>query len=435
MSGIPQNMELERGLLGCLLCEPAQTVTEFVATYPNGAKLFWDARHRAIFDALVEMVDTGKPVDSVLLMTHLDSKDELQEAGGIAYLTEVLGCATTAVNFPYYAEQLLDLHVDRELLNAGEKLKNLAGKRLGRASLDEAEKTVMGISLEHTLNDSLSVKDLVKGALVRMQDRWEGKEPEGLKTGLRDLDRLLVGLKPGGCYVVAARPSKGKTSLAMQIVENVSVINGIPSGVFSLEMSREELIDRMICTMSQVCASSLSHHAATEQQFSAIRRAAKAISSAPMEICDQGGLTISALRAKARRMAQRHHIQLLVVDYIQLMQGHSTRENRNQEVSEVSRGLKSLAKELRLPVIVVSQLNRQSENENRMPRLSDLRESGSIEQDADVVVMIHERTPRNERGISEVDLLVLKQRSGPTGTVPVLFATDITRFKDRGYED
>jgi replicative DNA helicase len=431
MSNIPASKELEDGCLGCILANPSESVNALMSHYSAGAKLFFDQRNRLIFERLADMVDENLPVDEVTLCDFIQKKNELNKVGGIVALSALWGNATSAHNLKYYADQLNDLHVSRELLHVGQRLVKLGVERAGVAGLDEAEREVLAIGSQNRVGDDSSIKRAVKTVVVRLQERFEGKHVEtGLMTGLADLDNTLHGLKPGQLIIIAARPSKGKTALAMQMAQTIALHSGAGVGVFSLEMAKEELAERMIAVESEVDLGRL--QGMTMADFDKISKASVAIAGSGIRINERGGISVSALRAAARRMVQRHHVKLLVVDYIQLMVG-STRENRTQEVSEISRGLKALAKELVVPVIALSQLNRQSESEGREPRLSDLRESGSIEQDADVVIMIHQKESEMSAGQVPVELLVQKHRNGRTGRVEVWFVPSITKFRSKSH--
>ena len=429
MREIPHSLELEQGCLSCLVGQPAEAVTEFLATFPAGEKLFWDERNRTLFGVLATMVDEGLPVDEILLLDELKKRKILTSCGGPEYINKLYNNALPMGALSHYAEPLVDLHVDRQLIMVGDKLQASGMARGGRKSLDEAERDVLAISVDAITCDDANVKVLVRESLHRLEESYRGIKQEGISTGLRDLDDLLRGMKPGQLIVIAARPSKGKTSLAMNIVEHVSLALEKPVGVFSLEMSRDELVDRMLASIARIPLSNFLPGKASENDFATMMRASVQVGNAKLRIVDTGGLSIMALKASARRMVRRWNVELIVVDYIQLM-GGQTKENRTQEVSEISRGLKAMAKELRVPVIALSQLNRQSESDQREPRLSDLRESGSIEQDADTVVMIHD--PKDDDGdVKEVRLLVRKNRTGATGTVEAMFLRSITRFESK----
>jgi replicative DNA helicase len=429
MAQIPQSVELEEGCIGCMLAQPRDAVTEFVAKYPAGPRLFWDERLRLIVETLISMVDEAKHIDSITLTDELKKHKSLEKSGGHAYLGKLWELATSTGGLVYYADQLVDLHVSRQLVLMGDKLKTLGFERKGKAALEEVEREVLAIGEEGLNSEDIDLKELVHGAILRLEESWKHGTIRGLTTGLSDLDKLLRGMKPGHLILIAARPSKGKTSLAMNIVESVAIKQQAPVAVFSMEMPREELVDRLLSSVARIPLTNFIPDKATNHDFAAITGASVLISASPIRINDTGGLTIGSLKALSRRMVQRHKSQLIVVDYIQLMSGAGGKNgNREQDISEISRGLKAMAKELKLPVLALSQLNRQMETDGREPRLSDLRESGSLEQDADVVVMIHD-TCDDSVNAREVKLLVRKNRGGATGVVPAMFLRDITRFE------
>jgi len=437
----PHSVEAEQGVLGCALLAPNECLGECIEKFAAGPDVFYDLRHRAIYELLAEMYDRKAAIDIITVQQALKDKQQLEAVGGLAYLASLPDAVPSAANLAYYVEIVREKHVLRRMIGTCTEVVGRAYEHQGEvdALLDEVERDILRISGERISTESPDIKKLVHRAIHIIEDyhQRQGKLG-GLGTGFMDLDKMTDGLHEGEMIVIAARPSMGKTSLAMNMVEHVVTQVRVPVGVFSLEMTAEALVMRMMSSLARVNARNIRDGFLSERDFSRLTTAAGQLAKAPLYIDDSSGLSILQLRAKARRMAQQHGIKLFVIDYLQLLHSTARRaENRQQEIADISNGVKALAKELKVPVIVLSQLNRELEKDkNRKPRLSDLRESGAIEQDADVVALLYkpssgdeDETPGPEADGIPVNLLIAKQRNGPTGDVNLTFLKSYTRFE------
>jgi replicative DNA helicase len=439
----PHAPDAERGVLGCILLSPNDAMGECLRLIKAGADVFYDLRHQAIYSLLVSMYDARDPIDMITVQQRLRDAGQLDAVGGLAYLNELADAVPSAANLAYYVEIVLEKYLLRRMLQTCATVIGRVYDYEGDvpALLDEVERDILRINEERERSETRPIRDLVNSAINTIEELHSRQGMlSGLSTGFPDLDKMTTGLHKGEMVVIAARPSMGKTSLAMNIVEHVAIELKLPVGVFSLEMTAESLVLRMMCSRAEVNLRDVREGFLAERDFPRLTRAAGEISGAPLFIDDTSGLSILQLRARARRMWQQHQIKLLVVDYLQLLSSETRRakDNRQQEISEISSGIKALAKELGLPVIILSQLNREIEKDKaRKPKLSDLRESGAIEQDADLVGLLYkpsggddeESVPRDEPGGVPVSLLIAKQRNGPTGDVPLTFLKRFTRFK------
>ncbi len=419
------NNEAEQGLIGELLAAP-QLVIEIKSEYPNVEEFFFDFRHRAIFEAMIE---TGSS-DLALLYPHLKGA-KLEAVGGISYLAGMLNkAAGIGPQAQQYAEVLKNDFVKRRLHRVSVEISNLADNELdAAAALEQAEKRIMDIGADVQSDSDLDTKALM-GLVMDEIDRAVASKGSvnGLATGFPDFDRMTNGLRGGQMFVLAARPGAGKTSLAMNIAEYVAIEKKEPVGVFSLEMPAVELMHRMVCSKARVDSQRARDGMLGDRDQPKLFNAINAIGKAPIHICEKSGLTIGQLSARARRMKSRFKIKLLVIDYLQLMTSR-LKENGNARITEISNGVKVLAKDLNIPVILLSQLNRDCEKENRKPRLSDLRESGSIEQDADIVMLLAPGEIKPGEVYQTVEALIPKHRGGPVGKIDLLFQRELTRFE------
>jgi replicative DNA helicase len=436
----PHSPEAEQGVLGCVLLSPNDCVGECVEKFKAGAEVFYDLRHQTIFETLIAMYDQREAIDIITLQQRLKDKQRLEEVGGVAYLNSLPDTVPSAANLSYYLEIVLEKHVLRKMIHTCTEVVSRVYEHEGEVDglLDEVERDILRISEERVEAKTDKIKELVKKAISTIEDYHQRQGMlTGVGTGFIDLDKMTSGLHGGEMIVVAARPSMGKTSLAMNIAEHVAIEEKLPVGVFSLEMTSDSLVLRMLCSRSRVNLRNVREGFLAERDFPKLTGAAGKLANAPLFIDDSSGLSILQLRAKARRMYQQYGIKLFVVDYLQLLHSTARRaENRQQEIADISNGLKSLAKELSVPVIVLSQLNRELEKDkDRKPRLSDLRESGAIEQDADVVGLLYKPSREDDDGGGEeqdavpVNLLIAKQRNGPTGDVHLTFLKAYTRFE------
>jgi replicative DNA helicase len=441
----PHSIDAEQGVLGCILLSPNECMGECLTKLKAGSDVFYDLRHQTIFDAMAEMFDKREAIDIITLQQRLKDRQLLEQVGGIAYLSGLSDVVPSSAHLDYYLNIVQDKFLLRKMIRVCTDVVGRVYECEGEVDslMDEVERDVLRISEFRVQSQISGIKDLVYRAINTIEDyhQRQGKLT-GLPTGFIDLDKLTTGMHPGEMIVIAARPSVGKTSLAMNIAEHVAIDNNIPVGVFSLEMTADSLVLRMLCSRSRVNLRNVRDGFLAERDFPKLTLNAGKLAGAPLFIDDSSGLSILQLRAKARRMFQQYGIKLFVIDYLQLLHSSSRKaENRQQEIADISGGIKALAKELNVPVIVLSQLNREVEREKgRAPRLSDLRESGSIEQDADLVGLLYKPTSKGDDdesgGAAEpedaipVNLLIAKQRNGPAQVdVNLTFLKTFTRFE------
>lgn len=433
----PHALEAEAALLGAMILD-SQAIGD-VLQVVGGSDDFYKPAHAAVYQALVDLYDQNQPVDMVHLKQALADRQQLEQVGGLDYLLMLSESVPTVVAAPHYASLVRDKAVLRRLIEtAGTILQQAytSSEPVGNL-LDIAERAIFQLAEKRSSTEAASLGQLLEDAWARL-DAHDGGGLTGLATGFTDLDEMTCGLQAGDMIVIAARPSMGKTAIATGIAEHIAADLHQPVAVFSLEMSKELLADRLLCSRSGVDSHRLRRRMLSDVDFGKLQDASSVLSEAPLFIDDTPGLQVLALRAKARRLASRHHIKAIVIDYLQLMSAPGA-ESRQQEVSLLSRSVKELARELSVPVICLSQLNRAAESrEGHRPRMSDLRESGSIEQDADVVLLLHREEyyhqddPAWVQGHPEevgvAELIVAKQRNGPTGTVRLHFDRASTRF-------
>lgn len=439
----PNSLEAEQGVLGCILLSPSDSVPQCVELFKPGGQVFFDLRHRLIYDKCVAMWDASKPLDLLTIQQALKDDGKLDGIGGITNLVGLPDLVPSAANLEYYAEIVLKKFLLRQLISACSHITQQAVAEPDDVnSVMASAASALDTVAEHGVSEKsiATMKELVPGAMahIEMIAANAGKVT-GLPTGLADLDMLTWGLHPTEMIILAARPSVGKTSLAMNIAEYVALHEQLPVGVFSLEMSAESLMVRMLCSRAQVSNSAIRKGYIGDNGIHALTSASKAFHKAPLYIDDTSSLGILQLRARARRMHKQYGIRLVVIDYLQLMNAPTKRsDNRQQEVSNISSGLKALAKELKIPVLVLAQLGRKMEDRgvNATPKISDLRESGAIEADADVVILLHRpnKEVTNSDGSYQecipITAIVGKNRNGPTGEVNLTFIRSCTRFED-----
>jgi replicative DNA helicase len=440
----PHALDMEQGVLGCQLLSPNECVGEVIEKLKGtGVEAHYDLRHQTIQAELFEMYDSRTPIDIITLQQRLKDKQLLEQIGGIAYLAQLQDSVPSAANLSYYLEIVQEKFLLRRMIATCTDVVGRVYDYEGDVEtlLDDVEKEILRINESRAQTGTAPVKELVGKAILTVENYFSRKGVlNGIATGFPDLDRMTDGLHGQEMIVIAARPSMGKTSLAMNIVEHVVLEQNLPAAVFSLEMSAESLVLRMLCSIARVNLRSIREGFMTESDFPKLTSAAGRLAKAKLLIDDSAGLSILQLRARARRMHQQHGVKLIVIDYLQLL--HSTarrsQDNRQQEIADISSGIKALAKELKVPVLVLSQLNRELEKDkSRKPRLSDLRESGAIEQDADVVGLLYKpSTGDDEDGAQAeeadglpVNLLIAKQRNGPTGDINLTFLKSYTRFE------
>lgn len=439
----PHSTEAEQGVLGCVLLDPMKGLGTCIERLNRGSEVFYELRHQFLYKRLVALYDDRRPIEPVTLLDDLQKQNKVNEVGGLPYLNTLMNAVPSSENLPYYLDILIEKALLRKTIAVCSSLARRANGFQGSIEelMDEVERDVLSISQERIEPHDRSMKTLVKDAIQTLESYHAGKGAlTGLSSGFPDFDKMTHGLHGGEMIVIAARPSMGKTSLAMNIAEKVALDQGLGVGVFSLEMTAESLTLRLLCSKAGINIRAVRGGFFAEKDFPRIMKVAQKLCEAPMLIDDTAGLSILQLRARARRMAQQHTIKLFVIDYLQLLGSTSRRaENRQQEIAEISSGVKALAKELNVPVIVLSQLNRELERDRaRKPRLSDLRESGAIEQDADLVGLLYRPEQDDEEDADHEDadhdgepinLLIAKQRNGPTGEVNLIFRKDLTRFE------
>ncbi len=436
----PHSTEAEQGVLGSILLSPNENLGRCIEKLKTGAEVFYDLRHQTLYQLLAEMYDAKHAIDLITISQRLKDKGQLDGIGGLTYLAALPDAVPSAANLDYYLEIVQEKYTLRRMISTCTDVLAQVYQHEGEVDqlLDEVETKILGISEERVEEKSTKIKDLVNQAINKIEEYHQNQGMlTGISTGFMDFDKMTTGMHGGEMIVIAARPSMGKTSLAMNIAESVAIDQKLPVGVFSLEMTAESLVLRMLCSRSRVNLRNIRDGFLAERDFPKLTGAAGKLASAPLHIDDTSGLSILQLRAKARRMHQQYGIKLFVIDYLQLLNSTSKRaENRQQEIADISNGVKSLAKELNVPVIVLSQLNRELEKDkSRKPRLSDLRESGSIEQDADLVALLYkpgggeEEEGQQENDAVPVNLLIAKQRNGPTGDVNLTFLKSFTRFE------
>jgi replicative DNA helicase len=393
--------------------------------------------HTMIHEAILDLYSRGEPADAVSVANELTKRGELARAGGALYLHTCMAGVPTAANAGYYARIVKEKSTLRKLAEVGTRIAQMGYTSTDDAAdlVDRAEAEVYGITDRRLQGDYLSITEILPGALENMEETGNRKpgEIKGVPTGFADLDRLTDGYQPGQMICIAGRPALGKSTLATDAVRAAAIKNNLTAVIFSLEMGRQEITERLISAQARVSLHSIRTGQMTTDDWARVARSQEDILDSPLFIDDSPGLTMMQIRAKCRRLKQRHDLRLVVIDYIQLMSSPRRVENRQQEVSEISRNIKLLAKELWVPVIAVAQLNRGPEQRtDKRPVLSDLRESGAIEQDSDVVILLHREDAyeRESPRAGEADLIVAKHRSGPTAVVTVAFQGHFSRFAD-----
>ncbi len=430
----PQNLEAEMAVLGSMLLDEDAIS---VASEMLDRDSFYKDSHRKIFEAIISLYSANKPVDLITLTDALKKEETLEEVGGPSFLTALANSVPTAANISHYSSIVKEKSILRTLINNATRIVSLCYESEGNVNevVDSAEKFIFEVSDRKSSGTTLHLKEIVKDSIESIDRLYQKKaHVTGIPTGYIDFDIKTAGLQNSDLVVVAGRPSMGKSAFALGIAEYAGVIEKVPLAIFSLEMAKEQLVQRMLCSHARVDAHKVRTGYLAVSDWPRLTAAAGKLSEAPIFIDDSAGITVMQLRAKARRLKAHQDIKLIILDYMQLMSGSSNNtENRQQEISEISRSLKALARELSIPVIAISQLSRAVESRtDHRPQLSDLRESGAIEQDADVVVLIlreeyYNPTPDNQ-GVAEV--IIAKQRNGPVGALKLSFIKEYTRFEN-----
>ena len=433
----PNNTEAELAVLGAMLIN-REAVTQAVEMLrPED---FYREAHRLVFEAMVNLFhsDRGDAIDLITVTEKLKKDDLLEKVGGIAFVTSLANTVPTAANIVYHAKIVLEKSRLRQLINAATEIAGTAYEDSEDVEvlMDKAEKSILGIAANQRTSEFTSMEAILLETFFKIEHRAENRGMLiGLPSGFRDLDKLTSGLQPSDLILVAARPSMGKTAFTLNIATFVAVRQKKPVAFFSLEMSKEQLVQRMLCSEGGVDSQRLRNGDIDDEEWSKLVPAADRLSNSPLYIDDTPGITVMELRSKARRLKAEHGLSLVIIDYLQLMQGRGNKngDNRQQEISEISRSLKALARELGVPVIALSQLSRSVEARTiKRPMLSDLRESGSLEQDADIVMFLYREDYYDKESSNQniTEVIVAKHRNGPVDTVKLFFKKEFTRFVD-----
>jgi len=437
----PHNVEAEQAVIGAVFLEPEafSTASERLVSTD-----FYRANHQSIFATMSALSDKGEPIDVVTVTTHLANKEQLEQAGGITYLTDLASSVPTAANIEYYSKIVEEKALLRRLIRSATDIvtNTFAKEDAVEEVLDEAEKTILEVSSRKNVGAFKPIKDV----LIDVYDNIEqlhnsDNDVTGVATGYRELDRMTSGFQRNDLIIVAARPSVGKTAFALNIAQNVAINSDENVAIFSLEMGADQLVQRMLCAEGNIDSQRLRTGKLENEDWSKLTMAMGSLSNAGVYIDDSPGIRVSDIRSKCRRLKQEHGLGMIIIDYLQLISGsESSRENRQQEVSEISRSLKGLARELEVPLIALSQLSRGVEQrQDKRPMMSDLRESGSIEQDADIVSFLYRDDYYDDESEQQniIEIIISKQRNGPTGTVELAFVKEYNKFVDldRTYGD
>ncbi len=438
----PMAIEAEQSLIGSVLWDP-KVLGDVLQIVRSGAD-FSQPRHARVYDAMIELYDKTASVDAVTLQNLLRDRGILEEVGGMEYVVSLAEAVASPVHAPHYARIIREKATVRELIEAAGEILAEAHQSHDPAQqvLERAEQRIFRIAQRREGASFASMRDLIDETM-RIIEASDGKGFMGVRTGFAAIDEVTNGLQNGELIILAARPSMGKTAMALNLIENIALL-GVPSALFSLEMSRQQLVQRMLSSRGGIDGQKMRRHMLGGDDHRRLMSACDDLSKAPIFIDDSPGLSLLGMRSKARRMKEKFGIGFIAIDYLQLMSSGTRVESRQIEVSEISRGIKAMARELEIPVLCLSQLNRAAEQrEGHRPRMSDLRESGSIEQDADVVAMLHRESyyhkqdqdwlDANPEKENAAEFIICKQRNGPTGTVHLVWDGDTTRFKTMAY--
>ncbi|MFZ5993930.1 MAG: replicative DNA helicase [Thermodesulfobacteriota bacterium] len=433
----PQNIEAEQWVLGGILIENGALFR--VLEVISGEEFYREA-HRKIFAAMLGLYEKNEPQDIVTVSDFLRNRNELEDVGGMSYLATLADAVPTAANIVHYAKIIREKSILRSLIQKTSEISYRCYEKHDDVDniLDEAEQAIFEISQAKVKQSFYPIKHIIKDSFKKIEQLYERKELiTGVPTGFDDINKLTAGFQPSDLIIIAGRPSMGKTSLALNIAQHAAIKANIPVAIFSLEMSNEQLAMRMLCAEATVDARSVRTGFLTEKDWQKLTQAASHLSTAPIFIDDTPAISILEMRAKARRLKSEHGLGLVIIDYLQLMRSRGPVERREQEISEISRSLKAMAKELHVPVVALSQLNRRvEERPNKRPQLSDLRESGAIEQDADVIMFIYRDKVYNKNSDDmTAEVIIGKQRNGPTGLAKLTFLEQYSCFKDQAPTD
>ena len=431
---LPNNLDAERSVLGAVILDNNALNT---ALETLRAEDFFLDQHRRVFNQMIGLAETQQAIDLITLTEELNRRGDLEAAGGAPYLASLADGMPRVSNVEHYARIVKEKAMLRNLIHATHNIQQRAfeAEDAADAILDNAESSIFAIAEDRVKEGLIPIKEIVTRNFERLEKIFrEGKNITGVPTGYVELDKLTSGFQPSELLILAARPSQGKTALALNLAENIGIRAGLPVAMFSLEMSKESLLQRLIASVAQIDAHKFRTGHLSREDWRRMTEALGQISSSPLWIDDAGSISVLEIGAKARRLKRDKGLSLLIVDYLQLITARGRFGNRQEEVASISRGLKGLAKELQIPVLVLSQLTRAPERDERGPQLSDLRESGAIEQDADVVMFIYRphffkagATPEER---DETELRIAKQRNGPTDNVRFVFRSRLTRFEE-----
>lgn len=439
----PHSNDAEQAVLGSMLIDQG-AIGRAIEVLSN-SKRFYSLAHRKVFDAILNLFEKTQPADLTTVAEDLERSNELEACGGRSYLAELASCVATAANVEYYSQIVLEKATLRDLISASTDIISQCYQQTDQVDdlLDEAEQKVFAISEDRLRSDFTSIAKLLPQTFEAIDEYKDNKGGlVGFPSGFKELDAITAGLHRGDLIIIAGRPSMGKSALTLNIAENLCLESGKAAAFFSLEMSKEQLALRMLCGKAKISSHKLRTGRLPDSDWAKLTYAAEPLSKANVYIDDTPAMTVLQVRAKARRLASQVDLGLIVIDYIQMMSGSRFSENRQQEISQISRGLKGLAKELNVPVVGCSQLSRMVEQRggDKRPQLSDLRESGAIEQDADVVMFVYraeyylshldENDPKRLEAQGKAELIISKQRNGPTGVVTLSFLKEYARFEN-----
>ncbi|HUV37234.1 MAG TPA: replicative DNA helicase [Patescibacteria group bacterium] len=430
----PQSLDAERAVLGGVLLEPEAATKAIEIVSPD---VFYRPAHQRIFQAMIALFMKREPIDAMTLAEELGRSGSLEQVGGVAYLTDLVDGVPTAANIEYYAKIVLDKYILRQLISASSEIagESYRGGENADSLLDWAEQKIFKISEYRVSQGFAHIKDILKDRFEEIQRVHETRESvTGLSSGFIDLDKYTAGFHPSDLVIVAGRPSMGKTSFALNVAQYVGLEEKKPVAIFSLEMSKELLVQRLLCSEAQVDAQKVRRGFTTAKDIERLTNAAGLLSEAPVFIDDTPALSTLDMRARARRLKAEYDLSLIIIDYLQLARSSERSENRQQEISAISRAMKALAKELNVPVMALSQLSRavETRGKDHRPMLSDLRESGAIEQDADLVLFLFRPEfydPGDPEKEGKAEMIIGKQRNGPTGMIQLMFDKQYTRFR------
>ena len=434
----PHDLQAEMGVIGSMLLSQEAV---YLARERLTDTSFYKLAHQDIYRAIVQLSDAHNAVDLILLRDELARQDQIEKVGGVNYLVALMDAVPTSANAEHYIEIVREQAVRRMLITTAAEIQNRAYRdsQVVDDLLDDAESRMLAVRHTKEQGDVREVHDVLQSIVARLEQLHQHPgQLTGLPSGYYDLDDMTGGFQPGELIIIAARPSQGKTSFALNVLHHVCAVQRKPAAFYSLEMPAEQIVSNFLCIHNRLDTHDFRRGTLQPQDWSRLESSLDDLVGLPLYIDDTPSMRILDLRAKARRLMHRHQVELIVVDYLQLLSGNKARENRAAEVAEISQGLKALGRELSTPVIAVAQLSRRVEQEQRRPRMSDLRESGAIEQDADVILLLHRpEEPSDDMADmsgSEADLLLAKQRNGPTGVVPLVFQKRYLRFESRAVQ-